>query len=167
MTRPTPTQQAALARGTIPPAIGAHFVGSEEGQTKTLPLTGWSRASGDLRIPHFFGMHALQFLLVIAAALRRMGRDLDSPGLLRKVHLLGGLFGALWLVLLLQALDGYSVFSWRSMFSAIEGLLAWAVCLTLYLILRPAQRHAPSAARSSMLNARTAPNQSRNFTATP
>ena len=69
MTRPSAEQLAALeaGQGTV---AGAHTVGAPDGATGT-PVTGWSREHGDLRVPHFLGLHALQLLPLVAVALRR------------------------------------------------------------------------------------------------
>jgi len=47
--------------------IGAHGIGDPDGNG--MPVTHWSTTGGDLRVPHFVGMHAIQVLLLIVGIL--------------------------------------------------------------------------------------------------
>ena len=92
--------------------VGAHTVGVADGGP-SLPLLGWSTVAGDLRIPHFVGMHALQVLplagLLLEGLARRMpalARPLARRGILRA--LVGLYLGVLALVTG-QALAGQSI----------------------------------------------------------
>jgi hypothetical protein len=81
MTQPRPQQLDAMKRGERPFVVGAHTIGGQDGGPG-LPLTRWSREHGDLRVPHFVGMHALQLLPLLVRGVRAMrGRRNDGPEL--------------------------------------------------------------------------------------
>jgi hypothetical protein len=106
MTLPT-TTQLDEARSTGQMAIaGAHTVGAPDGGPG-LPGTGWSVEHGDLRIPHFVGLHAMQILPLLALAVRR--RRSDETARVRVMFVATASYVALFAILLWQALRGQSL----------------------------------------------------------
>jgi hypothetical protein len=49
-----------------------HWVGTTATDAGGLPLVAWSRSGGDLRVAHFFGIHAMHFIPLFAIVLHRM-----------------------------------------------------------------------------------------------
>ena len=128
MTRPTAAQLAgARASGHIT-TTGAHTVGGADGGPG-MPATGWSREHGDLRVPHFIGLHAVQALALIALGLRRWRR----PEAVRVKALLAAVasYASLFFLLLWQALRGQSVVAPDA--TALASFAVWAVVTVLAL----------------------------------
>jgi len=108
MTRPTEAQLDQIVATRQATIIGAHTVGAPDGGAG-LPGTGWSVEHGDLRVPHFIGLHALQVLPVIALLLWR--RRIEDRRRARLVVVAGGSYAALFLMLIWQALRGQALVS--------------------------------------------------------
>ena len=119
MTRPTPAQLEAARTGRMTVA-GAHTVGAPDGGPG-LPGTGWSREHGDLRVPHFLGLHAMQFVPLMALLLG----GVQSHRRRQRLVIVGGAsYGVMFGILLLQALRGQSVTAPDSLTLAL--LAGWA-----------------------------------------
>jgi hypothetical protein len=111
MTRPTAAQIANARAGHRMTTVGSHSVGGVDGGPG-LPLTGWSLEHGDLRVPHFIGLHALQALALIAIALRRWQWRRPEAVRVRLMLVAAASYAALFVLLLGQALHGHSVMGW-------------------------------------------------------
>ncbi len=91
---------------------GAHTVGASDGGPG-LPLLGWSTVAGDLRIPHFVGMHALQLIPIAALLLEFLATRIPAlapPGTrFRLLWVVIGLYLGVLALLTGQALAGQSI----------------------------------------------------------
>ena len=89
--------------GVVMSAGPGHFVGPAPADGSILPWLGWSRTVGDLRVPHFMGLHAQQVVPLaglLVAGFRR-GRML--------VIAFAGVYSIIVIGLFVQALAGHPV----------------------------------------------------------
>jgi hypothetical protein len=121
MTRPTTAQLADARAGRGMTIVGAHSVGGVDGGPG-VPVTGWSREHGDLRVAHFVGLHAIQVLALVAVALQRWRRP--EAVRVRVVLAAAASYALLFLVLLWEALRGQSVLAPDAM--ALTSIAIWA-----------------------------------------
>ncbi|MES2521275.1 MAG: hypothetical protein V4617_01160 [Gemmatimonadota bacterium] len=106
MTQPSAAQITTLRTTYAAPVIGGHTVGAPDGGP-SMPVTGWSTTHGDLRVPHFAGLHAMQLLPLVFLAL---ARGVASPRRrLWMARVVTISYAGLVLLLLVQALRGESV----------------------------------------------------------
>jgi hypothetical protein len=143
MTRPTAAQLAGARAGDGLPISGAHTVGVADGGPG-LPVLGWSTVAGDLRIPHFVGLHGLQVMLILGVLLMApAARAMLNVGQRVALVWTAGL-GYLGLIGLLtwQALRGQSIVAPDGLTLAAGGALLGAVTLATALILIFGRRNA-------------------------
>ena len=75
-----------------------HWVGGVASDAGGLPLFGWSRLGGDMRVPHFVGVHATQ---AVAFAAWWLQRKASSAAEMRRAWVSTLVFAALWSLLAL------------------------------------------------------------------
>ena len=97
---------ATLVTAMAMAAGSGHWVGGAPTDAGGLPLMGWSRSGGDLRVAHFFALHMHQALplvgwLIVASGMRRP---------LAAVHTTAAAMLGLVAFLFAQALAGQSLF---------------------------------------------------------
>ena len=121
MTRPTETQLAQIAETHQVSIVGAHTVGAADGGPG-LPGTGWSIEHGDLRVPHFIGLHALQVLPVIALLL--WWRRIEDARRARLMVVAGSSYATIFVILIWQALRGQALVNPDAL--TLGALAVWA-----------------------------------------
>ncbi|UMP00281.1 hypothetical protein MJQ72_27735 [Amycolatopsis sp. EV170708-02-1] len=109
---PNEQQKAQFRAGERPSIVGAHAVGVPDGGPG-LPVLGWSTVGGDMRIPHFFGIHAIQVLPLVAFGLLKLARRypvLESEFVRRNLVRTASVgFAGLLVLLTWQAQRGQSI----------------------------------------------------------
>ncbi|MEF9881923.1 hypothetical protein [Streptomyces sp. P9-A4] len=149
MVQPTPDQLAVPDS----PIQGAHAVGVPDGGP-SMPLTGWAGTGGDLRVAHFFGMHALQvlplLLIVLGLLAPRFARLADERVRLRLTLTASGAYAATFVLLAWQALRGQALLSPDGATLAGAGAIVLLGGAATALSLRT---DAPTAARAEAVRA--------------
>jgi hypothetical protein len=128
MTSPRAAQLEAMKTTHRMTLSGSHTVGAPDGGPG-LPGTGWSLEHGDLRVPHFIGLHAVQVLPLVAMVLRRRRGSIESTGAMRVA---AASYSAFFALLLIQALRGEALVAPGVVTTAL--LTAWALLTIAALV---------------------------------
>jgi hypothetical protein len=145
MTRPTEEQLAHARAGGGMTTVGAHTVGGPDGGPG-VPVTGWSREHGDVRVPHFIGLHAIQALTLVAVGLRRWRRPEATR--VKAVLIAAASYASLFLLLLWEALRGQSIVAPDPV--ALASLASWGLLTALGLGWVGLSAHGTTGVRASM-----------------
>lgn len=81
-----------------------HWVGGALTDAGGLPLLNWSRTGGDLRVAHFFGIHAMHFVPAVAALVAASRLPIDKQ--VASAWLLAAIFAMLTVWTFTQAARG-------------------------------------------------------------
>ena len=142
-----PLNQVVLQLSHAPPTLldGGHTVGAPDGGPG-LPITNWSTRAGDLRAPHFVGIHALQLLPLLAWLLSRHGQRLGLGGgrQVGLVHVAGGGYLGVVVLLVWQALRGEPVTRPGATTLTAAGVLLLAGVAAAAVTMGAGRRRAPA-----------------------
>jgi len=148
MTSPT-SEQLDQARGGQMTVVGAHTVGAPDGGPG-LPGTNWSLEHGDLRVPHFAGLHAFQALPLVALVLPAAW---PARRRTRLVAVAATSYTGLFVILLWQALrgeplvgPGVATLSALALWALASGAGAWLADRPMW---RRSSRRAQGAVRAA------------------
>ncbi|MEV4800343.1 hypothetical protein AB0K18_10025 [Nonomuraea sp. NPDC049421] len=130
------------AYGSPVPLVGGHGVGVPDGGG--MPITNWSTTGGDLRVPHFIGLHSIQVFVLTVLVLTALAARIDRlrhervRAQLTGVAILG--YGALFTITAWQALRGQSLIhpdaaTWTAL-AATAVLTALAAALVVTVVHR-------------------------------
>lgn len=137
MPQATPAQIQSLRTTDRSDYIGAHAVGVEDGGPG-LPIVGWSTVGGDLRVPHFVGLHSLQAMPVIGWLLLLIPASWLTLGDRARLMVVAG-FGGLGLVALLtwQALRGQPLIApdAQTLLALVSGIFVMGVAAAAVMLI--------------------------------
>jgi hypothetical protein len=145
----TPEQLAVAQTGEPMTTAGAHSVGVPDGGPG-LPVVGWSTVGGDLRVPHFVGLHGMQIipLLGLWLASPAMRRRFGAGQRLALVWTGGVAYVAVTLILMWQALRGQSVIAPDALtLAAFGAVLAVLAIVALTITARQPQQELAASSR--------------------
>lgn len=95
------------------PMKGSHSVGTDVSSGDGMAITGWNLAGGDIRVPHFIGLHGIHLLLLLAVGLSAMAARRawlrDERVRARLVGIVAAGYTGVFLITTWQALRGQSV----------------------------------------------------------
>ncbi|MFG2037901.1 hypothetical protein [Dactylosporangium sp. NPDC048998] len=133
------------ANGHAVSMIGGHGIGDPDGNG--MPLTNWSTSGGDLRVPHFIGMHAIQVLLFVTAVLGLLATSRswlrDERVRARLVGVAGLGYTGTFAVLTWQAKRGQAVTNPdRQTVIAFAGVAVFTLVTTVAVIIAARRRSA-------------------------
>lgn len=132
----TESQLATIEATGDTPIAGAHSVGIDDGAEPGIPFVGWNTESGDLRVAHFFGLHGLQAVPLLAILLMFWQTPLLDDRKRAQLTRIGGL-GYLGFTLLTfwQAMRGQSIIAPDGItLAALGGLMLMMGIATLVVV---------------------------------
>ena len=122
---------------------GSHGIGVEPGGPG-MPLTNWSTVGGDLRIPHFVGLHAIHALLITVLVLsllaRRVGWLRPERVRARLVGVAAFAYTGLMITVTVQAFRGQALIHPDGRTLSLAAGFAAISCVALAVVVAAARR---------------------------